>query len=292
MKKILLASTMLVGTAGFAAADVSFTGNAYVGVAYVFSGAASVDYSVSFRAGMMTTTDYGLEVGAGVVVVTPSYNIVKDPDDADFATISNYTTSAGVAGTAATIIAPASNIYMSGSWGKVDVAYDNDSDDSNATPGDWDITATYTNTWGNFGLEVYGVYAPAGATTATTSGDFGAKGTYTFGDYSVWVGYGYNRFDATNAGVSHNVMAGVSASLGSFSANADVEYDITNKVFGWHVDATYATGPYSVTAFINDGLNYGVQGAYSLGGGVSINAGYAGVQGGANLVYAGVSMAF
>ncbi|MGR3364024.1 MAG: hypothetical protein ACU0CY_07560 [Maritimibacter harenae] len=279
MKKILLASTMLVGTTGFAAADVSLTGSAYVGGSYAWNTPGTVgpvvDFSTSFRAGMMTTTDGGLEVGAGMVVSGPYLRMTVDPDDADFAT---YTAFNGVG-------VPAANVYMSGEWGKVDVAYNSNADGANSTTGDWELTTTYTNTWGAFGVEVYGVWE---ASAATTNGDFGAKGTYSFGDYSVYAEYYYDNSD----GPSHNLGAGASLAMSGFSANADVDYDLTNAVWGWHVDVGYATGPYSVMAFLNDGLNYGVEGGYDLGGGVSVKAGYAGVQGGANAVYAGVSMAF
>ncbi|MZR15107.1 porin [Maritimibacter sp. DP07] len=284
MKKILLASTMLVGTTGFAAADVSLTGAAYVGGAYswVTGGATTgpvIDFRTSFRAGMMTTTDGGLEVGAGMVVLGPFFNMEKDPDDVDFGT---YTAFSG-------ITLAASNVYMSGEWGKVNVAYNSNADGASSTPGDWELTTTYTNTWGAFGVEVYGVWE--NNAVATTNGDFGAKGTYSFGDYSVYVEYGY---DANDGGAfSHNIGAGASLAMSGFSANADVDYDLTNNAWGWHVDVGYATGPYSVMAFLNDGLNYGVEGAYDLGGGVSIKAGYAGNQATTtNAVYAGVSMAF
>ncbi len=66
MKKILLATTVLVGTAGFAAAEVSLSGNARMGVEY---NEANVDNEVAFnsRARVVFTlsgeTDGGLSFG-------------------------------------------------------------------------------------------------------------------------------------------------------------------------------------------------------------------------------------
>ncbi|MBV7380249.1 porin [Maritimibacter dapengensis] len=286
MKKILLASTVLVGTTGFAAADVSFTGTAYTGLAYnITTGALQPEINATFRAGMMTTTDGGLEAGAGVVVISAGSIMQKDPGDAQFGT-NDYPTGAGVV--------LGASVYLSGSWGKVTVAHDTNADDDATTPGDWDITATYTNSFGNFDLEVYGVmHTPA--STATTNGDFGAKGTYNFGDYGVWVAYDYDRSDVPAQ--PHTISAGVMADISGFTGAAEVAYNFGNPTpFSWAVEAGYATGPYSISAFFNSDTEYGVEAAYDLGGGVAIEAGYAHSNGVnsplANVVYAGVSMSF
>lgn len=295
MKKILLASTMLVGTAGFAAADVTFSGGAYVGGAYVFGGTANVDFSVNFRAGMMTTTDGGLEVGAFALVLGPTYSMEKDPTDAEFATISNTTSSGGL-GTAGTAIIPAAGVYMSGSWGRVDVVYDNNANGTNDAE-TWDITTTYSNTWGNFGLSAFYVYSGGGA--STTNGDLGVQGTYTFGNYSVWAAVERDASDGD--GNTIDLKAGASAEISGFTAEVSGKFDIGTG-FTWAAAAGYATGPYAISAFIsNDAIgaitpDYGAKATYDLGGGVMLEAGYAHSGGvnspAANIVYGGVSMRF
>ena len=66
MKKILLATTMLAGTAGFAAAEVAVTGYAEIGIWSDTAGdiAFHQDVEVTFK--MSGTTDGGLEFGAQI----------------------------------------------------------------------------------------------------------------------------------------------------------------------------------------------------------------------------------
>lgn len=284
MKKILLASTVLVGSTGFAAADVTFSGGAYTGLAFnLTTSTLTPEISANFNAGMMTTTDGGLEAGAAFSVFGGGQMLQKDPGDAEFGTTADWGGGAFIT---------SSRVYLSGSWGRVDVVYDSNTDDNSTTGGDYDITATYTNSWGNFDLAAYGVLAPA-ASTATTNGDFGAKGTYNFGDYSVWVGYDYDRSNAN----PNKVSAGATAAISGFTAAAEVGYRIGAATpFNWAASAGYATGPYSISAFVNSDTEYGAEAAYDLGGGVALEAGFAHSNGVnspvANVIYGGVSMAF
>lgn len=66
MKKILLATTMLVGTAGFAAAEVTLSGSARMGVTYDSTNADQMAFSSRARAAftMSGETDGGLSFGA------------------------------------------------------------------------------------------------------------------------------------------------------------------------------------------------------------------------------------
>lgn len=286
MKKILLASTMLVGTTGFAAADVTFSGAAYTGLAYnLATSTLQPEISALFTAGMMTTTDQGLEAGASVTVLSAGSVMQKDPSDAQFGA-NDWPPTAGVV--------LGANVYMSGSWGRVDVAWDTNADDDATTPGDPDMTVTYSNSWGNFDLEAYGVLTTVGS-LATTGGDAGAKGTYNFGDYSVWVGYDYDRSDSPAQ--PHSVSAGATAAISGFTAEAEIGYNFGNITpFSWAASAGYATGPYSISAFFNSDTEYGAEAAYDLGGGVALEAGFAHSNGVnspvANVIYGGVSMRF
>jgi outer membrane protein OmpU len=287
MKKILLASTVLVGTTGFAAADVSFTGRAYAGLGYNITTAVLYpEISALFTAGMMTTTDQGLEAGASVTVLAAGQSMQKDPSDAQFGA-NDWPPAAGVV--------LGANVYLSGSWGKVAIAYDTNSDGDATTPGDQDITVTYTNTWGNFGLEAYGVLVAPGS-TATTGGDLGVKGTYSFGDYSVWASVARDANDADGNVI--DVAAGASASIGGFTGAVKATFDIGTGVY-YRADLGYATGPYAISAFVESdavgfaGLDYGAKATYDLGGGVGLEAGVArDFTTASTAVWAGVSMAF
>ncbi|MGH1369828.1 MAG: porin [Maritimibacter sp.] len=286
MKKILLASTMLVGTAGFAAADVSFSGSAGVGVTYNLTTTTLLPEAyTTLTAKMSTTTDGGLETGAYFTLSGAGRNVEKDPNDNEFGTYNSWGGGAWIG---------SSTVYLAGSWGKVTVAYDTNADSNSTTPGDWDITTTYTNTWGNFGLEAYGVITGPGS-TATTGGDLGLKVSYDFGNYGVYLGVGYDNSDADGNKV--DILAGANASISGFTASADLKYDLGSATpLEWTVKAGYATGPYSVSAWIDEDIDYGLEAGYDLGGGVGINAGYARSSGAdsaaSSIVYAGVKMSF
>lgn len=287
MKKILLASTVLVGSTGFAAADVTFSGGAYTGLGYnVTTSTLIPEISANFNAGMMTTTDGGLEAGASFSVFGGGQIMQKNPGDNEFGTTADWGGGAFIT---------SSSVYLSGSWGRVDVAYDSNTDSNSTTPGDYDITATYTNSFGNFDLSAFGVLAPA-ASTATTNGDFGAKGTYNFGDYSVYAAVGYDQSDAD--GNKIDVTGGATASISGFTASVEAMFDIGTGIY-YTAKAGYATGPYSINAMVASdavgfgGLDYGVEAAYDLGGGVALEAGFArDFTTATQVVYGGVSMSF
>jgi len=282
MKKILLASTILVGTAGVAAADVSFSGAAYFGMGYnITTTTFAPEVSAEFTASMMTTTDGGLEAGASVTVTGGNVTWDTDYTSSTFGTSSEGGNSVGDA-----------SVYLSGDWGKLAVAYDADGSGAGATSTDYDVTVTYTNTWGDFSVAAYYTLAVDGA--AGTNGDAGVKGTYVFGDYSVYASYDYNASSAN----PHTVGAGATATFSSFTLEANVAYNIGAATpFTWDAAASYTTGPYSLgvqVASDGTGIDYGATASYDLGGGVSIDAMFMhdGAGAGTNFVAAGVSMAF
>lgn len=280
MKKILLASTILVGTAGFAAADnanFTFSGEAAAGFAYnVTTGVATPTISSEFTAGMMTVTDGGLEAGASITISAGSRGMVDD----------HTTTTFGMVTTSAPSISDAS-VYLSGDWGKFSVSYDQN---GTATTTDDEVTFGYENTWGDFTVEAEYTWMPL-------AGDDSAmlKGTYAFGDYSI---YAAANFDEVGGWGLDNVDFGGSAAMSGFSLAVDANYDIVTTDLTWKATAGYATGPYSVEVFVenDDTLNsvdYGASAGYDLGGGVALNAAFVHDNDlNQNMVSAGVSMSF
>jgi len=274
MKKILLASTILVGTAGYAAADVSFSGSAYVGVGYnITTSTFAPEVTADFTAAMSTMTDGGLEAGASITVTAGGVSFDDDYTDATFG-ISSMTT-AGVGD---------ATVYLSGDFGKIEAAYDN-----NGATTTYDVTLTYTNTWGDFGLMAYYTISPG-----VTNGDLGASGSYSFGDYSVYATYDY---DASLA--EHTVGGGAEATFSGVTVGADASYNITTSgplEYGAH--ASYATGPYTIGVQIDRDTtvaswDYGATASYDLGGGVAVEGAFMhDATTTFNLVTVGVSMAF
>jgi len=323
MKKILLASTILVGTAGFAAADVTFTGVGYAGMAWssLNAGAGPVstrspgfapatstfspEVTAAFTAGMMTTTDGGLEAGAKITLDAAGVSMVKDNTSSEFGRV--FLGGSGISD---------ASVYMSGDFGKFTIAYDIDGANSgkgadgirgtgDEVPIVPDVTFTYTNTWGDFGVEAFYVYDWTGA---ATNGDMGAKVSYTMGDYMIYVALDYDNSAA--AGDEMKYKFGGSASMNGFTAKFDADYDMDGAGagtpdFDWKAALEYKTGPYKIGAFVQDddatdNFDYGLSGSYDLGGGVSIDAEYVfnddpvagGAATGESIFAVGVSMKF
>jgi len=297
MKKILLASTILAGTAGFAAADnanFTFSGEAYVGAAFTMNfdegvgedwdgngvtGEADVEFfrmetTSSFTAAMMTTTDGGLEAGASITIDAKGASVESDHTEGAFGQDS-FDNAGGISNTSA---------YLSGEWGKVAVAYDNDGTNQIGTSTlDWyDTTVTYSHTFGDFAVEAFVVVAPLGE----SNGDIGIKGTYSFADYSVyaWVEYDQDNVAGDAAAVDtgdYEVGFGGSASMSGFTLDVAAEYDAYVGVddWDWMAKASYGMDAWSVGAFVEDDgvddeIDFGVNASYDLGGGVSVDAAY------------------
>ncbi len=276
MKKILLASTILVGSAGVAAADnanFTFSGSAYFGASYnVTTTTFAPELDSSFTVGMMSTTDMGLEFGASIEVGAPGVTTEDDHTDTAFGT--SATNGMSVSET---------SVYMSGDWGKLAAVYD--ADGAGAT---YDVVATYSNTWGDFGMSAYYTMSPG-----ATNGDLGVKGTYSFGDYSV-----YAKYDWDNSLTDWRVGLGGSATMSGFTASVDAEFDNNTADWDWKAAADYTTGAYTIGAFVEDDgvddmIDWGLNGSYDLGGGMSVDAAVIRDQDTAQtLAKVGVSMSF
>ncbi len=292
MKKVLLASTILVGTAGFAAADTanfSFSGAADFGVAYnTATKLFTPTVGANFTAGMSTSTDMGLEAGASVKVTASGMKIGTD----------NTSTTFGVAAIEAGGVDKAS-AYMSGDFGKLTVSYD-------AKLGD--VNYRYAYTFGDFTIDA-GYDWNTVLTPATKDDAASLKVTYAFGDYKVYAGLKAAEFSTGTTGwVLNEYDFGASATMSGFSLSADLAYvdndaivpnTHTPNTLKWKVAASYASGAYSVGAFVQDDLgastsfDYGVNAAYSLGGGVSVKAAYTyDADTATGLATAGVAMSF
>lgn len=274
MKKILLASTILVGTAGFAAADsanFTFSGKASVGFAYNMTtsfGAPTI--SAEFTAGMMTVTSGGLEAGAEVTVTAGGVSFEDDNTAAAFGTFSMNASSISDA-----------SAYVSGDWGKIAFSYD-----AGTPSGD----ITYTNTWGDFGIEATYTYVPGAGNDSAS-----VEGSYSFGDYSVYAGV--DASESPTWGVDA-INFGGSATMSGFSLAVDGTYNLGPADFDWKATAGYSMSAYSFEVFVEDdgvdnAIDYGASAGYDLGGGVSINAGYVhDADTAQDVLTAGVSMKF
>jgi len=306
MKKILLASTILAGTAGFAAADnanFTFSGSAYTGIAFTLGlneVAYGIDFnedgdttdtdavaftpevSAEFTVGMMTTTDGGLEAGASVTVEGGSVMVESDHTEGNFGLREyntdqvNYNGSLGTDGTVSS-----ASVYVSGEWGKFSATLDGTTSVydgplmANATglvdiaP---DVDFAYDASFGDFDISVWYEYR-----YGQNNDEYGAQGTYNFGDYSIWAGVEYQEDIGVDGG--YDAWVGASASMNGFTGEVEVNYEDVSDDFDWYAKVGYSMDAWSVGAIIEDDgiddeFDFGVNASYDLGGGVSIDAAY------------------
>ncbi|PPB79688.1 outer membrane protein OmpU [Albidovulum inexpectatum] len=267
MKKILLATTALVGFAGAAAAEVSISGSAVFGIGFSENGAAnpfgSTDEAYAIFETYLTfkgttQSDNGLEFGYS-------------------STIAAYDTDGGLNddGTSA---------YVSGAFGKLTFGSVNEASKVAGLPDIGGLSGLGVDNvaealWAGASHNVNYKYS-AGAFTVEASSSVG-KGVdsngvgvkYDTGTYYVGLGYA----DDTEA---TTVYAG-----GSFSGvNVKAMYSDSNTANqkAWGIYADYTTGALTLKAEYADNdivtdAAFGIGASYDLGGGAALVGGIASV---------------
>ncbi|WGV15326.1 porin [Fuscovulum ytuae] len=292
MKKILLATTMLAGTAGFAAAEVAISGYAEVGIYNsdtAATGAGSTqfwtDVDVTFK--MSGETDGGLAFGVSV-----------DLDEAG-----NLGNSLDNNGT---------SVFVSGAFGKLTVG-DTDgaldwavadagsltaiADDHTTHAGYFgaggldgtydDQVARYEYSFGSFGIALSLEQEDNAAANWAANSDpvWGVGATYAMdmGGTALRFGLGYQSTtvagvdsDAIGASISAEFAGGFSGVIGF--TNTETGGVDTDRL---GIGATYTTGALSIHANYGEidtaGVSndsYGLAVNYDLGGGAVVMAGY------------------
>lgn len=288
MKKILLATTMLAGTAGFAAAEVAITGYAEMGIWSDSAGDVAFWQDVEVTFAMSGTTDGGLEFGAAI-----------DLDEGNVALNDDSGTT----------------VYISGSFGKLTMgdtdgaldwavqdagALTSIADDhtthvayfaANGLDGEGDgQVARYENSFGAVSFAISAEQEDDGA--AGGADDIlgvGVKYTADLGGTALNLGLGYQQGNlgaaddnasAVGVSVGAELASGFSASLGfiqyDYDAAALVDYDhvglgLTYKTGALSLHANYGQISPDVGASID---SWGAAVNYDLGGGAVVMAGY------------------
>jgi outer membrane protein OmpU len=302
MKKVLLASSILAMTAGFAAAEVTLSGDARMGIKdnfgddnTGFTSRARVKFTMSGE------TDGGLSFGASFRADNAADDDTAADLDGDGVLDDAVTKGAQSGG--------AGEVFISGAFGKLSMG-DVDGaaqsavgnvdgvgltglDDLNeatyvgAGSAGGDPTALYEYSAGDFTGYFSATNPDNNAGTLGADNDpalaLGAK--YVFGDYSVALGYETTELGGVD--VDHVILGG-SATFGAVTVKANFgrasvgEADIDQ----WHLSATYTADALAVTAFYTDedeffdlgvgqGTAYGLGASYDLGGGAKLVGGYA-----------------
>ncbi|MEM9427026.1 MAG: porin [Pseudomonadota bacterium] len=274
MKKVLLASTALVMSAGFAAADVSVGGDGRMGIiggGTDDTATATVDETdlaftsrirISFAAS--GETDAGLAFGGSVRV--DNYEDDQATNGTEGSVFVEGTfgkiSMGDVSGAPEAAVGDLSGVGLTGLGDYNELTYLSNGERPAAR---WDYVT------GDLGLHVSADNPGAADDT------YGVAVTYSTGGISL--GLGYEDSDALDTG---HIVAGVTAALGDATVKlvyGDAD-DIGFTQYGASVD--FVTGATTVTAFwrtadvdgVADGDAYGIGVSYDLGGGAAIKAGY------------------
>lgn len=289
MKKLFLASTVLAATTGLAAADVTLSGDARMGLTKAAT--ANSDAQFSSRARVTFTasgeTDSGLSFGASFRADNAATRLVPDGSDAG--------TEPDVAGGANS--GAAGSVFIEGAFGKlsmgdVDSAAEaavgqvaaisfaglGDTNEINyigAGASDGDPVVLYT-----YSVDAFKVFLSANDSSAAATQSFGIGASYSIDSYGISVGY-------EDGGADTKGYIGLSGTFGPVSAKlvaADQSSTVADRDGReYALSLTYAADMLAVTGFYNVDdrptvalKKYGVGASYDLGGGAKIVAGIAG----------------
>jgi outer membrane protein OmpU len=260
MKKVLLATSILAASAGFAAAEVAVSGSARMGLFYdgtdtYFSSRVRINFTASGE------TDGGLSFGASMRADQDGGN-GNDSGDTDSNTNMKDAT-----------------VYISGAFGKL-------------TFGDNDTAANtlvgQVSAVGYTGLSSYNEVGYLGQTDTSMLYEYStgalsfalSAGQLNSGDdeYSVAVKYSTDAFSVAlgyeDSSTDSALSLGGSATFGAVTLKA-VAIDVDSAAdtdFALSVD--YVTGPTTITAFYHDEPEaFGLGAAYDLGGGAAVKGG-------------------
>lgn len=276
MKKILLATSALVASASIAAADVSISGFAEMGIVDNGNGDAQLHQDIDVTFKLSGETDGGLSFGAAIDIDEADAGIGDSPFTGP--------THGGVA------------VYVSGAFGTLTMGdTDGASDwatqetnivdalqdefehagwDGNSAEGGDGQVLRYDYSFGAFGVAVSAVQGDNGVGVVDDIFAVGAKYSADMGGATVGFGVGYQDRGAEDK-TSASVKVDVDAITG-------VLYYSDDSVDGSNVGvaASYTTGALTVGASWGDFSDldesgYAVAVNYDLGGGAVVQVGYA-----------------
>ena len=256
MKKVLLATTILGMTAGYAAAEIAFTGEATAGFASV--NGADFDTYTSFNLGVAATaeSDSGVSFGASFDVTSgETFDFDGDGSsiDAEDGTFGNP------------------EVFISGDFGRVAFSIDGFDDYHDDAFEDHDVE--YTHTIGDFSI---------GLRTDIDGGTSSLQLGYTVANFDLganfdesteaWDVSAEGTFDAVTAGLSldNDEVATVNLGYAANGVSVGLEIDTNDD---YTVSAGYEANGMSVNAEIDQDSYWEVTAGYDLGNGLAVEAG-------------------
>jgi outer membrane protein OmpU len=281
MKKVLLATTILTMSAGFAAAEVNFSGSAVMGV-----GDNGVDDVRSIMETYLTATasgetDTGLSFGMESTFATYSTDDEEFTDDGTSVFISGAFGKLSMGDVAeADEVATLSDIGGLAGLGVDNIAEQYTGDSSGRES--HDVNYTYSG-----GALTFGLSAHLGAAGEGDGYALGLK--YSFGDAYVGIGYNDDGVSAAAGDVTSLYAGGTFGAVGVKAMwsewNPDLAGAPKENAYGLHMDYTMDALTLSAQYSKSDALAidggdseaYGIGAAYDLGGGASVVGGVANV---------------
>lgn len=254
MKKILLATSILAATSGFAAAEVTTSGSARMGV--IYDGTDTLFTSrVRVKFDMVGTTDGGVEFGASVRADQSGQGNTANNDSTVYVSASGLKLTMGDNDSAANaLVGHVSGVGLTGLGDWNELRYLGQTDTS--------VLAEYST----------GALSFAASSSQLNAADeaMSIAAKYSTDAFSVALGY------EDTVGASHLALKGTvtfgAATVKAVVSDTDIPADDTQ--FALSVD--FAAGPGTYTAFVTDEgtiNNFGIGAAYDLGGGASIVGG-------------------
>ncbi|MGJ8587523.1 MAG: porin [Yoonia sp.] len=274
MKKVLLATTALVFTAGYAAAEITISGGAIAGVKYIEDAAQETTQFLELDFGVngKTVTDGGLEVGASFDLDLNSGGEAAPDDEEVYISGGGITLTLGDVGSAADSIL--ANIG--------DIGFDGIGIDDTAETF-FDITTQNIHVKGEFGAITVVATGNMDEAAVDASDDFGIAATYDAGTFSVGAGY---ASDEVGLGLAEDIevfvlsgsVTAAGADINAFFHTADSD-DFAESISGYGASVSYPMGALTLVAAVgatdldDDDADFGVGAEYDLGGGVSFAGG-------------------
>ncbi len=271
MKKVLLATSFLVATTGFAAAEVALSGSARMGVVYdsisgdtvfnsrvriVFTASGETDGGLAFGASMRADQFGGNNAGLGSGGTTNGDSTVF------ISGAFGKLTMGDVSGAADALVGQTSGVGYGPNDGLQEIGF---------------IGTTKTAAYYEYSTGGFTVGLGAGQTnSAGSEANIAVK--YTMGDYSAAIGY------ETSSTAGDLLSISGKATFGAVTLKARAsDSDIAGRDTAWSVSGDYVAGALTVTGFYTDFGNYNLPGAdtqhvglgaaYDLGGGATFAGG-------------------
>ena len=304
MKKLLLATTMLMTAGSYAAADVSVSGDGRMGVVSTdgtsmfssrmrikFSGSGTTDGGLSFG-GSFRAADVVGTADTGTGEVTPVAGTPPDVADTGTGSVSKPTND-GTSG----------SVYISGAFGKITMGDTGNAVDSLVS----NVSAVGYGASGLDGAQELGLLdsankegvsyniAISGATVEVGAGQLDGANEY----YSVAVAYAFGGINAAigyeSDAVDTNTKVALSAKVGPATVKVALADRDSNPDLGYAMSADFAMAGATVTAYYAndnaDEANMAVGVSYDLGGGAMLKAGVGSV-GSVTVADAGLNFSF